>query len=67
MSLWRIVRQIRLHLERMYLKMMVLINFTVGCMVKLNTNKMVSGPKDNSVEQFEETMVLIRAIYLIFK
>ena len=36
-------------------------------MVKLNTNKMVSGPEDNSVEQFEETMVLIRAIYLIFK
>lgn len=34
-------------------------------MIKLNTNKVVSGPENNSFELFEETMVLIRAIYLI--
>lgn len=59
------MRQIRRYLKRMYLKMIVLINFTVGCMIKLNTNKVVSGPENNSFELFEETMVLIRAIYLI--
>lgn len=36
-------------------------------MVKLNTNKAVGGPEDNSFEQFEIKMVLIRAIYLICK